>query len=66
MTDNRPVCCSCERSMICVQNGVVVRYTETTVHRGDKYQCPRCQFSIVTDFGNPYPSIRDWDYRRRP
>jgi transposase-like protein len=56
MTDTRPYCPFCHTRMSCVQNGVVIPYSDDQVQRGDLYRCLDCGNSVIVDFGLPYYS----------
>ena len=57
MTDERPICVSCQLSMKCEKNGVKVKYSTNEAQNGDLYQCPMCGNQVIVGFGAKY-----WDH----
>ena len=66
MTDTRPICVSCQASMICDKMGVKVKYSKQEAQNGDRYKCPICGHEIVTGFGIKYHDLlpEKYDYVR--
>jgi len=47
------VCVECQKEMICVENGLGVRYGNSHVYTGDKYQCKKCLKEIILTNDEP-------------
>lgn len=61
------ICTACKKEMVCVRNGVPVRYGTdgSHVYSGDKYECSECGAKIINCNNNPYydpePNIQSHD-----
>ena len=51
-----PVCGNCEIEMRCGRNGVTVAPAHNPRYQrsGDKFYCPRCDSSVVVNFGSTF------------
>lgn len=54
------VCVECKKEMVCVENGLGVRYGNSHVYAGDKYQCKKCLKEIIYTNNS---SIHDPDHQ---
>jgi len=66
MTDERPICVSCQTSMRAHKNGVKIKYSECEAQNGDLYRCPNCGNKVIVGFGMKYVdhSPEKYDYIR--
>ena len=66
MTDNRPLCVKCQRSMELVRFAKV-KYGEDEAQNGDQFECPVCHNQIIADFGEKYRDTHPdkFDYVRK-
>lgn len=49
------ICINCKKEMVCIKNGVDVRYGKDHTHAysGDLYECSKCYYKVV--FTNTTP-----------
>jgi len=67
VTDSRPLCVACARSMERIRNGVKVKYDDNEAQHGDLFKYEQCGFEVVVDFGEKFPDRNPdkFDYIRR-
>lgn len=67
MTDDRPLCVKCQKSMERIRNGVKVKYDDNEAQHGDLFKCPSCGNAVVVDFGAKFHDNipEEFDYIRK-
>lgn len=73
LTKNTPVCVKCCLFMRCRKNGFLVRDPEaggfsSTYWSGDLWQCPECDYKVVTGFGEQFyeKDLERFGYESKP
>jgi len=50
----KPICLKCNKEMDRVKNGIKIKIDENRAQKADKFECPECGATILSDYGEIY------------